>query len=698
MTPAETSPPAPYPRASHSVSAPLLLQDPTTQATPPWREQLTLRGIAVAAALGALLCVVIHRLNLTVGVIPALNVASGLLAFFLAAAWRAAAGRLGFGRGTPFTRQENTVIQTCAIACAGLAFSGCSASYIFAMDRKTYELVGPDYPGNRAEDVRDPSLGWMISFLFLIALVGPFSIVLLRKVMVIDYKLTFPGGTATALMINSLHGKTEGDLAGKKVHCLVKYMGISFVWSFFKWFFSGVGDSCGFDNFPTFGIEAFKNTFYFDFSPSYVGFGLICPHIVNCSVFLGSVISWGFLWPFISAQAGHWYPDNLGNSDFRGLYGYKVFIGISIILGDGLYNLVKIFVVIAREFCSMQSKKRDLPVQALEAEDDGSCEQLAEEKLQTEVFLKDSISPWFAASGYIVLAAISTATVPTIFPQLKWYLVILCYFLAPAIAFCNSYGMGLTNLNLAPTYGKIGLFAFASLVGSDGGGVIAGLAACGIIMSIACSTADLMQDFKSAYLTLSSPRSMFIAQLIGIALGCVIAPLTLWLFWTAFDIGDPDGEYKAPFAIMFREMAILGIEGFSALPLHCLDICYAAFFLALAISLLKDVAPANVSRFIPIPIAMAAPFYVGAYFGVDMFIGTVILYVWQKLNREEADGYAVAVASGLICGDGIWSIPSAVLSILGVVPPICMSFKPSSAPRHAEWTSRGHLPCSEAHR
>jgi len=51
------------------------------------------------------------------------------------------------------------------------------------MDRKTYELVGPDYPGNRAEDVRDPSLAWMISFLFLIALVGPFSIVLLRKVL-----------------------------------------------------------------------------------------------------------------------------------------------------------------------------------------------------------------------------------------------------------------------------------------------------------------------------------------------------------------------------------------------------------------------------------------------------------------------------------------------------------------------------------
>ncbi|XP_039772605.1 probable metal-nicotianamine transporter YSL5 isoform X2 [Panicum virgatum] len=673
------SPAPPRRGPHHPLASPLLQPDAASPAAPPWREQLTLRGVAVAAVLGALLCVVIHRLNLTVGVIPALNVASGLLAFFLAAAWRAAAGWLGFGRGPPFTRQENTVIQTCAIACAGLAFSGCSVSYILAMDRKTYELVGPGYPGNRPEDVRDPSLGWIISFLFLIALLGPFSIVLLRKVMVIDYKLTFPGGTATALMINSLHGKTEGDVAGKKVHCLVKYVSISFVWGFFKWFFSGAGDSCGFDNFPTFGLEAFKNTFYFNFSPSYVGFGLISPHIVNCSVFLGSVISWGFLWPFISAQAGHWYPDNLSSSDFRGLYGYKVFIAISIILGDGLYNLVKIFFIIAREFCNAQSKQRNLPVQSLE--DDGSSEQLPDEKLQTEVFLKDSISPWFAAGGYIVLAAISTATVPAIFPQLKWYLVLLCYFLGPAVAFCNSYGMGLTNLNLAPTYGKIALFAFASLVGSDGGGVIAGLAACGIIMSIACSTADLMQDFKSGYMTLSSPRSMFVAQLIGIALGCIIAPLTLWLFWTAFDIGDPDGEYKAPFAIMFREMAILGIKGFSALPMHCLEICCAAFLLAVAIRLLKDVTPANVSRFIPIPIAMAAPFYVGAYFGVDMFIGTVILFAWQKLNREEADGYAVAVASGLICGDGIWSIPSAVLSILGIDPPICMTFKPSSASR-----------------
>ena len=45
-------------------------------------------------------------------------------------------------------------------------------------------------------------------------------------------------------------------------------------------------------------------------------------------------------------------------------------------------------------------------------------------------------------------------------------------------------------------------------------------------------------------------------------MGCV-ALLTFWLFWTAFDIGSPDGPYKAPFAVIMREMAILGVEGFS---------------------------------------------------------------------------------------------------------------------------------------
>jgi len=73
-------------------------------------------------------------------------------------------------------------------------------------------------------------------------------------------------------------------------------------------------------------MASFSCRFYFDFSPTYVGCGLICPHLVNCSVLLGAIISWGFLWPFISEHAGDWYPADLGSNDFKGLYGYKVWL------------------------------------------------------------------------------------------------------------------------------------------------------------------------------------------------------------------------------------------------------------------------------------------------------------------------------------------------------------------------------------
>ncbi|CAN1838942.1 Probable metal-nicotianamine transporter YSL6, partial [Linum perenne] len=642
------------------------------ERVPEWKEQITVRGLVVSALLGGLFCIITHKLNLTVGIIPSLNVAAGLLGFFFVKSWTGFLSKLGF-EVVPFTKQENTVIQTCVVASYGLAFSGGFGSYLLALDERTYELIGKDYPGNRAEDVITPGLGWMMGFMFIVSFLGLFSLVPLRKVMVMDYKLTYPSGTATAMLINSFHTDTGAELAGKQVNCLGKYLSLSFVWSCFKWFFSGVGDSCGFDNFPSLGLTLFKNSFYFDFSPTYVGCGLICPHIVNCSCLFGAIISWGFLWPFVSKQAGDWYPADLGSNDFKGLYGYKVFISIALILGDGLYNLVKIIWISTTELVNKRTKEHKLPVI-----NDETSKVLLEQKRRDEVFLKDRIPTWSAASGYVCLAAISTATMPIIFPPLKWYLVLACYLIAPALAFCNSYGTGLTDWNLTSTYGKIGLFVIASIIGPDGG-VVGGLAACGVMMTIVSTAADLMQDFKTGYLTLSSAKSMFVSQLIGTAMGCVIAPLTFWMFWSAFDIGSPDGPYKAPYAVIFREMAILGVEGLSELPKHCLALCYAFFAAALVINLLRDVTPKKISKFIPIPMAMAIPFYIGAYFAVDMFVGTVILFVWERVSRKDAEDYAGAVASGLICGDGIWTIPSAILSLLRINPPICMYFGPASS-------------------
>ncbi|KAG9137008.1 hypothetical protein Leryth_013850 [Lithospermum erythrorhizon] len=523
-------------------------------------------------------------------------------------------------------------------------------------------------------NIKDPALGWMIGFLFIVSFLGLFSVVPLRKIMIIKFRLIYPSGTATAHLINSFHTPQGARLAKKQVRALGKFFSFSFLWGFFQWFFTA-GDGCGFVNFPTLGLKAYENKFYFDFSATYVGVGMICPYLVNISLLVGAILSWGIMWPLIWDKRGSWYPAEEPQGSLHGLQGYRVFIGIAMILGDGLYNFFKVlghtFIGLYRQV--QQSKlDADLPVDGHPPAHPSS---FYDDQRRTELFLKDQIPSWFAVAGYLTIAIVSIITAPHIFEQLEWYHILVLYVLAPTLAFCNAYGSGLTDWSLASTYGKLAIFTIGAWAGATHGGVLAGLAACGVMMNIVSTASDLMQDFKTGYMTLASPRSMFISQIIGTAMGCVISPCVFWLFYKAFgDLGVPGSEYPAPYALIFRNMAILGVEGFSALPKNCLTLCYVFFAAAIVINVVRDALGEDIKKFIPIPMAMAIPFYIGAYFTIDMCLGSLILFIWRTINKEKADAFGPAVASGLICGDGIWTLPSSILALAGVKPPICMKF------------------------
>ncbi|KAK6148562.1 hypothetical protein DH2020_019474 [Rehmannia glutinosa] len=495
---------------------------------PSWRKQLTLRAFTVSFVLSVMFCFIVMKLNLTTGIIPSLNVSAGLLGFFFVKTWTKVIANSGL-LIHPFTRQENTVIQTCVVASSGIAFSGGFGSYLFGMSER---VAQQSEHSKDVLDYKNPTLGWMIGFLFVVSFLGLFSVVPLRKIMIIDFKLTYPSGTATAHLINSFHTPEGAKLAKKQVRQLGKFFSFSFLWGFFQWFFTA-GEDCGFSNFPTFGLKAYEYKFFFDFSATYVGVGMICPHIINVSVLVGGIISWGIMWPLIENRKGNWYPADISPNSLQGLQDWS----------------------------------------------------------------------------------------------------------------------------LASTYGKLAIFTIGAWAGSSNGGILAGLAACGVMMNIVSTASDLMQDFKTGYLTLASPRSMFVSQVMGTAMGCVISPCVFWIFYKAFpDLGFPTSEYPAPFATVYYNMAKLGVEA------------------AILINLIRDCLGKKRSWFIPLPMAMAIPFYLGSYFAIDMCVGSLILYIWQKINKAKADAFGPAVASGLICGDGIWTLPSSVLALAGVKPPICMKF------------------------
>eukprot|EP00257_Ricinus_communis_P014888 XP_015572671.1 metal-nicotianamine transporter YSL3 isoform X1 [Ricinus communis] len=632
----------------------------------PWSKQITIRGVIASLVIGIIYSVIVMKLNLTTGLVPNLNVSAALLAFVFIRTWTKLLQKAGIVT-SQFTRQENTIIQTCAVACYSIAVGGGFGSYLLGLNKKTYEQAGVDSQGNTPKSTKEPGVAWMTGFLFVSSFVGLLALVPLRKIMIIDYKLQYPSGTATAVLINGFHTPKGDKIARKQVHGFMKFFSISFFWAFFQWFFSG-GEKCGFVQFPTFGLQAWKNSFYFDFSMTYVGAGMICSHIVNLSLLLGAVLSWGVMWPLIGELKGDWFPATLPQSSMKSLNGYKVFISIALILGDGLYNFLKILYFTATNF-SARAKKNNIRTRKVSDKQNQAPDDLQ----RNEIFIRETIPMWVACLGYIIFSVISIIVIPIMFPELKWYFVVVAYILAPSLSFCNAYGAGLTDMNMAYNYGKVALFVLAALAGNNNG-VVAGLVGCGLIKSIVSISSDLMHDFKTGHLTLTSPRSMLLSQAIGTAIGCVVAPLTFFLFYKAFDVGNPDGEYKAPYAIIYRNMAILGVEGFSALPQHCLQLCYGFFSFAILANLLRDLSPKNIGRWIPLPMAMAVPFLVGAYFAIDMSVGSLIVFVWHKLNNRKAGLMLPAVASGLICGDGLWILPSSILALAKIHPPICMNF------------------------
>jgi OPT oligopeptide transporter protein len=95
-----------------------------------------------------------------------------------------------------------------------------------------------------------------------------------------------------------------------------------------------------------------------------------------------------------------------------------VFIAISLILGDGLYNFFKVLGRTISAFKTQIQTKRSLT--PFSAETTNPLEVSFDDRRRIEVFLKDQIPNPVAFGGYVAIAMVSIITIPHIFYQLKW--------------------------------------------------------------------------------------------------------------------------------------------------------------------------------------------------------------------------------------------------------------------------------------
>ncbi|KAL3748229.1 hypothetical protein ACJRO7_009462 [Eucalyptus globulus] len=646
------------PHELHSVE--FLFKD---KEIPPWQSQLTVRALVVSCAMGSFLSLFVIKMDLMFGLIPPVNLFAGFFGFLIISTWTKLLSAAGL-MGQPFTRQENAIIQICVNAIISVAYDGGFATYFIAMS----DIVAKQLPGPvDAKDIKNPSFGWMALFLLLSSAAGLFIILPLRKFFIIDKKLPFPTGSASANYINSFHAPRSGKMNGREqIEKLRRFFTISFLWSIFQWLYSG-GDSCGFTNFPTFGLKAFERSFYFDFYSAYIGIGMMCPFEITYSQLLGAILSSGVLWPYIETKSGDWYP--VEDDSYRA---YKVFIGLSIMIGDGVYNLIKIIVIGLIKYKNNDNS----PALPVENPINGKNPVPYDEEVRTKTFLKDQIPKRVAIGGYVAIAIISVVVFPFIFPGLRWYQVLILYLISPLGGLCRAYVTALTDMSISSVLLKSAVLIFGSWAGKSSGSILATLAVPGILLHFVEVASNMTESFKLGYLTLSSPKSIFLSQLIGTLVGCFVAPSFFLYFKNHYPdgFGTPNSIFSASGASYSRDTAMRATNGLSTLPKHCLSLSLAFFFAAILVSLLRDSMPRKWKSLIPIPMVFAVPFNLGAYLSIDMCVGYLIFYFWRRKNKAQAEALAPFVGSALMFGDGLWTFPSTVLSMRNIIAPMCMRF------------------------
>jgi len=173
--------------------------------------------------MGALFTVISLKLTLgTAGIIPSLNIPAGLISFAAIKSLTTAGSSMRLSHRVPFLHQllfqpfglqENAVMQTYILSMGAGGFG----SYITGMGYQAYLNLGGaprGTPGFDQSAVFDPIPSKTMPYLLLTSVLGAFMLTQLRKLMICDWRLPFPSGTASGIMLTTFHTAVGFDGVG----------------------------------------------------------------------------------------------------------------------------------------------------------------------------------------------------------------------------------------------------------------------------------------------------------------------------------------------------------------------------------------------------------------------------------------------------------------------------------------------------
>ena len=563
--------------------------------------QLTLRAALTGMVLGGVLCLSNLYVVLKTGWSLGVTITATIVAFaFFQALERA---RL---ISRPFSVLENNAVASIASSGGWMTGGGNMAALPALL------ILTGQRPAGLA----------MFAWFALIASLGVFVAIPLKRQFINKEKLPFPMSVATAEALRAMHGTRRGEgrtlsgdlrpatlllRAGLVASLFTLWRDLHLAWSI-----------------P--GRLTIAGWFGFDASVVLLGGGSLMKPRTAWSLLLGAVLTWGVLAPRFSS-----------GTEFKAQVQFTLWPAAALLASAALTGLALQWRMAGRALDEVLQvlRRRDTPSEA--------------DRLEAPTW-------WFFA-GFAVLSPPLVGLMWWLFAVPLWAGA-LAMPLALLVGVISARVTGETDVTPTKAMGPLTQLVAGVVLPSN---VTANVMSANVTAGVGLHAADLLSDLKTGWVLGADPRKQVYAQFLGLLVGAaVVVP--------AFELLVPDAsvlgseQFPAPAVMVWAGVSKVLALGGSGLPPFAKEAMALAALLGVLLVVLEAKVGEARKKWIPSASALGIAMVIPAATALSMFAGALLGMVARKRWSDET---ITPIASGLIAGESVTGVVLALLRVVG---------------------------------
>lgn len=475
----------------------------------------------------------------------------------------------------------------------------------------------------------------MIAWFALIAALGVFAAIPIKRQLINQEGLAYPTGTATAETIASIHSAAAGGGASKS-KWLAGSAAFAAVLTWFRDAWHVIPATIPIP-LQLSGHKLAEWTLSLKAEVVLIGGGALMSFKTGWSLLLGGLLTYGVLGPSLVERG------IVTAVSYKAIVAWTLWPGAAILVASGLTSFAIDYKSIARSFTGLTrifggGKKSDEGISTLECPE------------------------WWFPAGFAVLSPFVVFLMVWLF-QIPIWAALIAIPLAVVMGFVAARVTGETDVTPTKALGPVTQMLYGVMTP---GNLSGNIMSANVTGGIGLHAADLLTTLKTGWLLGAKPRHQLYAQLFGVIAGAiVIVP--------AFNLIIPDpsllgGEvWPAPSCVVWAGVSKAFSDGIGALHETSRTAIVVGLVLGVALALLERFAPKRLRPAIPSPSGLGIAMVIPGSNCIAMFLGAALAEWLRRKKPALAEKTVVPVASGLIAGESLMGILIAILIVGGFI-------------------------------